>query len=43
VEWNDISRGMARTPRADDEAQMRVFWRYWAQRMGSAAYRELDR
>jgi p-cumate 2,3-dioxygenase subunit alpha len=29
VEWNDISRGMGRTPRADDEEQMRVFWRRW--------------
>ena len=36
VEWNDISRGMARQLHAGDEAQMRVFWRRWAQRMGSA-------
>ena len=36
VEWNDISRGMARVPHGDDEAQMRVFWRCWAQRMGPA-------
>ncbi|MEP7004988.1 MAG: aromatic ring-hydroxylating dioxygenase subunit alpha [Sphingomonas bacterium] len=32
--WNDISRGMLREePRADDEAQMRAFWREWAHRM----------
>jgi p-cumate 2,3-dioxygenase alpha subunit len=29
VEWNDISRGMARTPRQSDEEQMRTFWRRW--------------
>jgi p-cumate 2,3-dioxygenase alpha subunit len=38
VEWNDISRGMARTPAGNDEHQMRVFWREWAARMGSHAY-----
>jgi p-cumate 2,3-dioxygenase alpha subunit len=37
VEWNDISRGMARTPEGNDEAQMRVFWRRWAEQMGAAA------
>jgi p-cumate 2,3-dioxygenase alpha subunit len=32
--WNDISRGMLREkPRADDEAQMRAFWREWRRRM----------
>ena len=32
--WNDISRGMLRSPpRADDEAQMRAFWREWNRRM----------
>lgn len=30
VEWNDISRGMARDPVANDEEQMRAFWRRWA-------------
>ncbi len=30
VEWNDISRGMAREPLANDEEQMRAFWRQWA-------------
>jgi p-cumate 2,3-dioxygenase subunit alpha len=29
VEWNDISRGMARTPLQSDEEQMRTFWRRW--------------
>jgi len=32
--WNDISRGMLRAlPRADDESQMRTFWREWNRRM----------
>jgi p-cumate 2,3-dioxygenase alpha subunit len=38
VEWNDISRGMAREPEGNDEAQMRVFWRRWARQMGSAGH-----
>lgn len=29
-EWNDVSRGMKRTPQFDDELQMRSFWRQWA-------------
>jgi p-cumate 2,3-dioxygenase alpha subunit len=29
VEWSDISRGMQREARADDEQQMRGFWRQW--------------
>ena len=29
VEWNDISRGMDRAPSANDEEQMRAFWRRW--------------
>jgi p-cumate 2,3-dioxygenase alpha subunit len=33
VEWNDISRGMARQPMADDELQMRAFWRRWNEQM----------
>ena len=33
VEWSDISRGMAREPRPDDELQMRSFWREWQARM----------
>ena len=30
VEWNDVSRGMARTPQQSDEEQMRTFWRRWS-------------
>jgi p-cumate 2,3-dioxygenase alpha subunit len=41
VEWNDISRGMDRVPQANDEAQMRAFWRQWQQQMGDAAYKEI--
>jgi p-cumate 2,3-dioxygenase alpha subunit len=37
VEWNDISRGMGRVPMANDEEQMRVFWRRWQHQMGAAA------
>ncbi len=33
VEWNDISRGMARKPQANDEEQMRAFWRHWNEQM----------
>jgi p-cumate 2,3-dioxygenase subunit alpha len=29
VEWSDVSRGMQRTPRDDDELGMRAFWRQW--------------
>jgi p-cumate 2,3-dioxygenase alpha subunit len=39
VEWNDISRGMGRGPMANDEEQMREFWRRWQQQMGDAADR----
>jgi p-cumate 2,3-dioxygenase alpha subunit len=38
VEWNDISRGMDRVPEANDEAQMRAFWRHWQRQMGDAAF-----
>jgi p-cumate 2,3-dioxygenase subunit alpha len=32
--WNDISKGMPKQkPAADDEEQMRVFWRQWRERM----------
>jgi len=41
VEWNDISRGMDRAPEANDEAQMRAFWRRWQQQMGDAACKEM--
>jgi p-cumate 2,3-dioxygenase alpha subunit len=39
VEWNDISRGMGRGSLANDEEQMREFWRRWQQQMGTAADR----
>jgi p-cumate 2,3-dioxygenase alpha subunit len=39
VEWNDISRGMGRGPMANDEEQMREFWRRWQQQMSGAADR----
>jgi p-cumate 2,3-dioxygenase alpha subunit len=37
VDWNDISRGMDRVPQANDEAQMRAFWRHWQEQMGDPA------
>ncbi len=33
VEWNDISRGMMREPKAIDEEQMRAFWRRWREQV----------
>ncbi len=33
LEWSDISRGMMRDPRPDDEEQMRSFWRRWHEQM----------
>ena len=33
VAWSDISRGMGRVPRIDDELQMRSWWREWHARM----------
>lgn len=30
VEWSDISRGMHRLTRSNDELQMRAFWRQWS-------------
>ena len=41
VEWNDISRGMGRAPQANDEEQMRAFWRQWQRQMGDAADKEV--
>jgi p-cumate 2,3-dioxygenase alpha subunit len=41
VEWNDISRGMAREQRGNDEGQMRTFWRRWQQQMGPSSYGEI--
>ena len=42
VEWNDLSRGMGRAPEANDEEQMRAFWRRWQQQMGDAARKEIS-
>jgi p-cumate 2,3-dioxygenase alpha subunit len=36
VEWNDISRGMGRSPQATDEEQMRAFWRRWRDQLDGA-------
>lgn len=37
VGWNDISRGILKeNPAADDESQMRTFWREWDRRMAGA-------
>ncbi|MEU2004566.1 aromatic ring-hydroxylating dioxygenase subunit alpha [Rhodococcus sp. NPDC019627] len=33
IEWNDISRGMSREPKATDEEQMRAFWRQWREQV----------
>lgn len=35
-DWTDLSRGMGRTPHAFDEAQMRAFWRRWADLLSGA-------
>ncbi len=35
VQYSDISRGMKREPHADDELQMRTFWRQWARLMNA--------
>jgi len=36
VEWSDISRGMTRAARPDDELQIRTFWRAWASLLDDA-------
>jgi phenylpropionate dioxygenase-like ring-hydroxylating dioxygenase large terminal subunit len=38
VEWSDISRGMTRVPRPDDEIQIRTFWRAWASQLDGAGF-----
>ncbi|MCQ4079218.1 aromatic ring-hydroxylating dioxygenase subunit alpha [Streptomyces sp. RB6PN25] len=35
VQWNDISRGMGRASQANDEKQMRAFWRRWQEQVGA--------
>jgi p-cumate 2,3-dioxygenase alpha subunit len=42
VQWSDISRGMAREQHGNDEGQMRVFWRRWAEQMGPSAFGALS-
>jgi p-cumate 2,3-dioxygenase alpha subunit len=42
VEWNDISRGMARPASGTDENQMRVFWRRWRDQMDGADHTSAD-
>jgi p-cumate 2,3-dioxygenase subunit alpha len=37
IEWSDISRGMDRRPRHDDEEQIRAFWRQWQLRLNGVA------
>lgn len=41
VEWNDISRGMGREAQANDEEQMRAFWRRWQEQMADVTYGEV--
>jgi len=40
VEWSDLSRGMTRSPRGDDELQMRAFWRRWQSLVSGKPYAE---
>jgi len=35
IRWNELTRGMAREPRATDELQMRAFWRRWRDLMAN--------
>ena len=37
AEWSDLSRGMHRQPLANDEIQIRGFWRQWQCMMGGRA------
>ena len=40
VEWSDLSRGMHREPRGNDELQMRSFWRRWQSLVAGTPYVE---
>lgn len=40
VAWSDISRGMTRVPKPDDEMQIRTFWRAWASVLDGAGFPE---
>ena len=41
-EYNDVSRGMLREARMDDELQMRTFWRQWAAQMSGVEIDDWD-
>ena len=40
VEWSDLSRGLHREPRGNDELQMRCFWRRWQSLVAGIPYVE---
>ena len=40
VEWSDLSRGMQRSPKGNDELQMRSFWRRWQSLVADLTHRE---
>ena len=40
VEWSDLSRGLHREPRGNDELQMRGFWRRWQSLIAARAHVE---
>ena len=40
VEWSDLSRGMTRSPRGNDELQIRTFWRRWRSLVADLPYTE---
>lgn len=41
-DYNDVSRGMLRQARMDDELQMRTFWRQWAAQMEDREIEDWD-
>jgi p-cumate 2,3-dioxygenase alpha subunit len=40
VEWSDLSRGLTRSPRGNDELQIRTFWRRWQSLVADQPYVE---
>ena len=40
IEWSDLSRGMTRSPKGNDELQMRSFWRRWQSLIAGQPYTE---
>jgi p-cumate 2,3-dioxygenase alpha subunit len=40
VQWSDISRGMARASKSQDELQIRTFWRAYASMLDNAGFPE---